>query len=122
MGLINVNDRICCETAKTIIESRVGEAAHLDKSIISNSFRNAHSISKFKHEEDGMMKVQGISKGNIESWYFVRELKDYLSRFIKEIIDNFCNHAETSEEVNVVKQLDFYYSKAKNKETRKTRS
>lgn len=118
----NVNDKICCEVAKAITNSRVGEATHLNKSRFSKPFTKAPFITKFKHEEYGMLKVQGNSRGNIESWYFVRELKDYSSRFIKRILDNVYNHDKILEEVNIVKQLKFYYSKARKKEVRKKRS
>lgn len=67
VGSINANDKICCEAAKAVIDSKNGEAAHMDKSWTLKPITKALSITKFKHEENWIIKMQRIIKGNIES-------------------------------------------------------
>lgn len=109
VGSINANNKVCCEAAKTIIDFKICEVAHLKKSRISNPLTKAPT-TKFKHEQYGMIKVQGISRMKVESWYMPRELRDSTSRFIKKIMYNVCDHVKMPEEVNAVKQLELYYS------------
>lgn len=82
----------------------MGEVAHLDQ-WNSKSFTKALSTTKFECEQNDVTKVEGISWGNVESWYIPRELKGFPSRFIKNILFNISNHAKTPEEINAAKNL-----------------
>lgn len=83
--------------AKAVLDFRIGEPAHLDKSGISKWFTKAPSTIKFKHEENDIVKIQRISRGNEKNWYLARDLKDFPSRYTKGILDSVYDHAKKPE-------------------------
>lgn len=101
---INEDDKACCEAIRDVLDLRISETDHLDQSRKTSGF-----IKPFFGRKSNSNKFVGL-----KTWYTTKELKGFHYKLIMNILDNISSHVKIPEELNVVKELEFYHAKAKN--------